>query len=132
MSASAELAVPPLAVPILASLAIVRVTARGRELTPEQSQRVQQMMERMRQQQRHTPVLMVTARDAISDCVTGLNQGAIAYAALEQLTVNTGAQADALLVETTGGVVLVPKPASVIASARCKSGASSPPSCAPG
>lgn len=38
-----------------------------------------QVLQRMRQQQRHTPVLMVTARDAISDRVAGLNQGADDY-----------------------------------------------------
>jgi DNA-binding response OmpR family regulator len=38
-----------------------------------------QILRRMRQQSQHTPVLMVTARDAVSDRVAGLNHGADDY-----------------------------------------------------
>lgn len=38
-----------------------------------------QILQRIRQQRQHTPVLMVTARDAVSDRVAGLNQGADDY-----------------------------------------------------
>ncbi len=38
-----------------------------------------QVLQRMRQRQRTTPVLLVTARDAVADRVTGLNQGADDY-----------------------------------------------------
>ena len=38
-----------------------------------------QILQRMRQQRQHTPVLMVTARDAVSDRVAGLNHGADDY-----------------------------------------------------
>mgnify|MGYP006152925281 CR=1 FL=1 len=38
-----------------------------------------QVLQRMRQLRQHTPVLMVTARDAVSDRVAGLNQGADDY-----------------------------------------------------